>query len=54
VTGDEAALEFVMREASCEKDELPIVFVGAAAVGGFRELVEADVSGELRRALFGA
>jgi glutaredoxin len=53
VTGDEAALDFVMREAHCEEDELPIVFVGGVAVGGFRQLVEADVSGELQRALAG-
>jgi glutaredoxin len=53
VTGDEPALDFVMREAHCEQDELPVVFVGGAAVGGFRELVEADVSGELQRALLG-
>jgi len=53
VTDDEPALDFVMREAHCEKDELPVVFVGGAAVGGFRQLVEADVSGELQRALLG-
>jgi glutaredoxin len=52
VTGDEAALDFVMREAGCEKDDLPIVFVGGSAIGGFRKLVEADVSGELGKALF--
>jgi glutaredoxin len=53
VTDDEPALDFVMRAAHCEKDELPVVFVGGAPVGGFRQLVEADVSGELQRALFG-
>jgi len=53
VTGDEAALDFVLREAHCEKDELPIVFVGGSAIGGFRKLVEADVSGELAKALYG-
>jgi hypothetical protein len=53
VTGDEPALDFVMREAHCEKDELPIVFVGGAAIGGFRQLVEADVSGKLEQALYG-
>jgi glutaredoxin len=53
VTGDEPALDFVMREAACDQDELPIVFVGGTVIGGFRQLVEADVSGELRRALFG-
>ncbi len=53
VTGDEAALAFVMRESKCKEDELPIVFVGDKAVGGFRQLVEFDVSGRLVRAVFG-
>jgi hypothetical protein len=52
VAGDEAALDFVMREAHCEKDDLPIVFVAGSAIGGFRKLVEADVSGELHKALY--
>jgi hypothetical protein len=29
------------------------VFVGGSAIGGFRKLVEADVSGELHKAVFG-
>ncbi len=53
VTGDEATLDFVMREAKCEKDELPVVFVAGTAFGGFRALVEADVSGALEKAIFG-
>jgi glutaredoxin len=53
VTGDEATLEFVTREAKCEKDELPVVFVAGTAFGGFRALVEADVSGALEKAVFG-
>jgi glutaredoxin len=52
VAGDEAALDFVMREAHCEQDDLPIVFVAGSAIGGFRKLVEADVSGELQKALY--
>jgi glutaredoxin len=54
VTGDEATIAFVMREAKCERDELPAVFVGGTALGGFRALVAADTSGELKRAVFGA
>ena len=34
------------------KDELPVVFVGGVSLGGFRKLVEADVSGELAKALY--
>jgi hypothetical protein len=54
VAGDEATLDFVMREADCERDELPVVFVGGAAIGNFPALVKADVSGELQRAVYGA
>jgi glutaredoxin len=54
VTGDEATLDFVMREAKCESDDLPVVFVAGTAFGGFRSLVEADVSGALEKAVFGA
>lgn len=53
VSGDEATISFVMREAKCERDELPVVFVGGAAIGGFRELVAFDTSGELKKAVFG-
>jgi hypothetical protein len=53
VTGDEATLEFVTRAAKCEQDDLPVVFVAGAAFGGFRELVDADVSGALEKAVFG-
>jgi len=54
VSGDEATISFVMREAKCERDELPVVFVGGAAIGGFRELVAFDTSGELKKAVFGS
>jgi len=54
VTDDEATLDFVMRESGCERDELPVVFVGGASIGNFPKLVKADVSGELERAVFGA
>jgi hypothetical protein len=49
VAGDEATLDFVMRRAGCEKDELPVVFVADHAIGGYDALVRADVSGELER-----
>lgn len=53
VSGDAATLAFVVREAKCEDDDLPIVFVGGAVVGGFNELVDWDVSGRLKTAVFG-
>jgi hypothetical protein len=53
VTGDESTLDFVMREAGCERDELPVVFVAGEAIGNFPALVKADVSGELQRAVYG-
>jgi hypothetical protein len=53
VAGDERTMAFIVREAQCEEDDLPIVYVGAAAIGGYEKLVESDVSGALRRAVFG-
>jgi glutaredoxin len=53
VTGDEATLTFVTRKAKCEKDELPIVFVADVPIGGFRAVVDADVSGALHKAIYG-
>lgn len=53
VSGDPATLAFVTREAGCEDDDLPIVFVAGAPVGGFNELVDWDVSGRLKTAVFG-
>jgi len=53
VTGDEATLDFVTRKAKCAKDELPIVFVADKPIGSFRAVVDADVSGELHKAIFG-
>ena len=50
---DTATKAFVMREAKCKEDELPIVFVAAAPVGGYNDLVEWDVSGKLAAAVFG-
>ena len=53
VSGDAATLAFIVREAKCEDDDLPIVFVGGTPVGGFTELVDWDVSGKLHTAVFG-
>jgi len=53
VSGDAATLAFIVREAKCEEDDLPIVFVAGVPVGGFNELVDWDVSGKLQTAVFG-
>jgi glutaredoxin len=53
VSGDAATLAFIVREARCEEDDLPIVFIAGRAVGGYTELVDWDVSGKLRLAVFG-
>jgi hypothetical protein len=54
VGGDEATLEFVTRQAQCERDDLPVVFVADRAIGVYEALVRADVSGELERLVVGA
>jgi hypothetical protein len=53
IANDEAMLDFVMRTAACERDDLPVVFVADRCVGAFPALVEADVSGELARLVRG-
>jgi hypothetical protein len=53
VTGDEVTKDYVVREAKCKEDELPIVFVAGTPVGGYNELVDWDVSGRLAKALAG-
>ncbi len=54
VAGDEATMTFVTRAAGCKDDDLPIVFVDGAAIGGYRELVDKEVSGALAKAVYGA
>jgi hypothetical protein len=53
VAGDEGSKAFVLREAKCKDDDLPIVFVAGAVIGGYNELVDWDVSGRLAKALVG-
>jgi glutaredoxin len=54
VTGDEPTMAFVMREAKCEEDDLPIVYVAGTPIGGYNDLVDWDVSGKLRESVFGS
>lgn len=54
VTGDEVTKDFVLREAKCKDDDLPVVFVAGTPIGGYNELVDWDVSGRLAKALVGA
>jgi hypothetical protein len=53
VAGDEATMDFVLLKAKCERDDLPVVFVADQAIGTYPALVDADVSGELARAIQG-
>jgi glutaredoxin len=53
VSGDPASKNYVMREAKCKEDDLPIVFIAGTAVGGYNDLVEWDVSGKLEKAVRG-
>ena len=54
VTGDEPTMAFVMREAKCEEDDLPIVYVAGTPIGAYNDLVDWDVSGKLKDAVFGS
>jgi len=54
VRGDAATIAFIVREAKCTDDDLPIVFVAATPVGGHEALAAWDASGKLRTAVFGA
>jgi hypothetical protein len=53
VAGDEATMDFVLLKAKCERDDLPVVFVADQAIGTYPALVDADVSGDLARAIHG-
>ncbi len=53
VAGDESTIDFVLLKSKRERDQLPVVFVADAAVGGYDALVRADVSGELARLVAG-
>lgn len=50
---DASTKDFVMREARVKEDDLPIVFIAAAPVGGYNDLVDWDVSGRLATAVWG-
>ena len=50
---DDATKEFVMREARCKEDYLPVVFIATTPVGGSHDLVQWDVSGKLTAAIYG-
>jgi hypothetical protein len=53
IAGDEVTRDFVLREARCKDDELPVVFVATTPIGPYEALVDADVSGRLAKALAG-
>lgn len=53
ISTDEVTRDYVFREAKCERDALPVIFIAGSAVGGYSELVEWDVSGRLADALAG-
>jgi hypothetical protein len=54
VAGDDATLDFVVRKAKCQRDELPVVFVADRPIGGYEALVQADLDGGLERLVKGA
>lgn len=53
ISDDEVTRDYVLREAKCDGDALPVVFIAGTAVGGYNQLVEWDVSGRLAEALAG-
>ena len=52
VTNDEAERSWVITAAKSE--EFPIVVVAGTPVGGFHELVQLDVTGQLKKRVFGS
>jgi len=52
VTNDEAERSWVITAAKSE--EFPIVVIAGTAVGGFHELVQLDVTGQLKKRVFGS
>jgi glutaredoxin len=52
VTNDEAERSWVITAAKSE--EFPIVVIAGTPVGGFPELVQLDVTGELKKRVFGS
>jgi glutaredoxin len=52
VTNDEAERSWVITAA--KREEFPIVVIAGTAVGGFEELTQLDVQGDLKRRVFGA
>src|SRR5262245_2360336 len=52
VANDEAERSWVVTAAKSE--EFPIVVIAGTPVGGFHELTQLDVQGELKRRVFGA
>ena len=51
VSEDESTRSFATTAAKA--DEFPLVFIAGTAVGGLHELMQLDVSGELKRRVFG-
>ena len=51
VSNDEAERSWITTAA--KQDEFPIVVVAGAPVGGFAELTQLDVTGELKLRVFG-
>jgi glutaredoxin len=52
VTNDEAERSWVITAAKSE--EFPLVVIAGTPVGGFPELVQLDVTGELKKRVFGS
>jgi len=52
VTNDEAERSWVITAA--KREDFPIVVIAGTPVGGFEELTQLDVQGDLKRLVFGA